>query len=605
MGVARLFEPLRRCIALPGDTDVQRLRKLIYPSMLVVSWCVTTFTAAQRLSNEDLDLVFFAAAALSAWDVCFLASVLCQKRVSDRNMFSWIVGSVLCLFVADLDHAAAMMARSWPVLVLYTDAALVCKLPSRSSLCLVAMGVGWLVVTQVEAVYRYGLYDVSLTSSYSERRANCSCARPPCKIPPTEGLHALVIALVVFSVDFFITRSFAWGLTAEKEKMQTSIEAARDVSELLVRFQLAEAETLLRRCSSGDQSEIPGEFVAVLSGLLANLKRYEPFLPQSCFLYAGDGGSTAGPDSAASDDGRGSLTQSLPAWTAKLSLRHSIDEYVRRTVSIAALNVRGLHELLEPRATHRDAESKRVADNDAKNDIASLQKVFLSLIVIAASKTKGIVDFFMGDHVACSWNASRPCVSHRSMAVSAAYEVGIGSLKASIVTHGGVSSGEALCGNMGTETLRRYNIVGRVYSLAHTIVSVARDWGIRLLIDTTMAKDVMTAYEVVAVPEMLTYCKGTTSLPLILWRVERANHGEVGAEWMYTVQSPGMMQVSFVNTLTVAYLKGQREETANILAERTVPQAARRLVEWLRNPPGDAAPTQLPLVTPRLFTETT
>ncbi|KAJ9450482.1 hypothetical protein DIPPA_14162 [Diplonema papillatum] len=187
------------------------------------------------------------------------------------------------------------------------------------------------------------------------------------------------------------------------------------------------------------------------------------------------------------------------------------------------------------------------------------------------------------------------------MSVSAAYEIGVGLQKTGIVTHCGVSSGEALCGNVGTETLRRFNIVGHVYSLAHDITSVAKDWEIRLLIETTLAREVKNAYEVVAVPEMVTYCKGSMSFPLILWKVERANEGEEGAEWMYTVQSTKMMQVEFMNQLTVAHLQGQQHEMENLLAVRVTPQppCVLELVAWLRSSYGVEKTTRLPLVTPR------
>ncbi|KAJ9452770.1 hypothetical protein DIPPA_04711 [Diplonema papillatum] len=393
--------------------------------------------------------------------------------------------------------------------------------------------------------------------------------------------------------------------------MQMSIEAARDISELFVQFQLAEAEMLLRKCSErgggadDEQAELPEEFVAVFSDLLSNLKRYEPFLPQSCFVYTEDDSDDSPKSPSASQHQVRSVDPSTSRRASPVDLcpRHSLhDEYIRRTVSIVALNVRGLHGLMALRTW--DNDTMRVADNDSMKDIASLQRSLLSLTVQSVSNAKGIVDFFMGDHVACSWNASRLCISHRYMSVLAAYEIGVGLQKTNVITHCGIASGEALCGNVGTETLRRYNIVGQVYSLAHTIVSVARDWEIRLLIDTTVATDVKTAYEVVAVPEMLTYCKGLTSLPLILWKVERANEGEEGAEWMYTVQSPGMVQVDFMNTLTVAYLKGQQEEEKNnLLATQMDLQqqpAARRLVEWLKSLP-DVATTQLPLVTPHFY----
>ncbi|KAJ9460137.1 hypothetical protein DIPPA_00472 [Diplonema papillatum] len=604
MAVAHLFQQLRRCILLPDDTDVQTLRKTIYPSFLVASCFFTGLTA---LLEEAGSVLFYLGILACSWSGSLLAFVLYQKRVSNLNVSMCIAGGAASLFVFDLSSAAMIRQRPWPLLVLLADLALVCKLPQRASTFLVISGVVWLSITYTEAVFRFGLYDIVLTDPEDTPRVDCECSRPPCKRPLEDGVYSFLTAAFIFVTDFFITRGFAQKLYAQQAKMQRSIVAARDVSALLVQFQLAEAEALLLKCSRGDDgkndgSEIPEEFLTVLTDLLSNLKKYEPFLPQSCFPYADDDEhilseqepsgiqSSVARRSVVSQHRNSTLTAHQDASCRPQSPKAG-GEYIRRSVSIAAFNVRGLHYMLNSRAL----------ENDSKKDIPHVQEALLSLVVQSVSSAKGIVDFFMGDHVTCSWNASRPCISHRNMSVLAAYEIGVGLQKTGIVTHCGVSSGEALCGNVGTETLRRFNIVGHVYSLAHDITSVAKDWEIRLLIETTLAREVKNAYEVVAVPEMVTYCKGSMSFPLILWKIERANEGEEGAEWMYTVQSTKMVQVEFMNQLTVAHLQGQQHKMENLLAAQVTPQppCVLELVAWLRSSYGVEKTTRLPLVAPR------
>ncbi|KAJ9464540.1 hypothetical protein DIPPA_09993 [Diplonema papillatum] len=571
----RLYGKFYSWLLVPGDSETQRIRKAIVPTYLLL---VCVFMALVTLLQPDQNGVFFTSLLLFFWAAAFLAVVLHQKHVSDVTLSVCVAGGVVGTCVFDLDSAAGLKQRPWPLLVLLADLVLVCKLPTQVSVCLVSTGVVWLFITHTEAAFRFGLYDVPLTDSYSTRRMDCECSQPPCKRSVLYSMKSFNSAAFVFIMDYYITRGFAQKLLAQQEKMQRSIEAARNVSALLVQFQLAEAEALLVKCSSlgegkGDEAEIPEEFVAVLSNLLSNLKRYEPFLPQSCFPYADDDSDDMSPRSEAARSSEYSIARpslvskiSSLASTAPQLFRHHLQsrksaegsDYTRRTVSIAAFNVRCLHDMLGSRAPD---------NNDPKRQIIHLQEALLSLTVQSVSKAKGIVDFFMGDHVTCSWNASRPCVSHRNMSVLAAYEIGVGMQQADIVTHCGVSSGEALCGNVGTETLRRFNIVGHVYSLAHDIGSVAKDWETRLLVDTAVANEVKIAYEVVAVPETLIYCKGLISFsPLILWKVVRANDGEVGAEWMYTVQSPEMMRVNFMNQLTVAHLKGNQKEVESMLA---------------------------------------
>ncbi|KAJ9458653.1 hypothetical protein DIPPA_24311 [Diplonema papillatum] len=143
-----------------------------------------------------------------------LAVILCQKYVGDLNVSVCIAVGAAGLYISDLTSAARSRPRTWPLLVLLADLALVCKLPPKASIFLVISGVVWLSIAYAGAVFRFGLYDIFLTDPENAPRVDCECSRPPCKWPLEDGVNS------------FLT-GFAQKLHAQQAKMQRSIEAAR------------------------------------------------------------------------------------------------------------------------------------------------------------------------------------------------------------------------------------------------------------------------------------------------------------------------------------------------------------------------------------------
>eukprot|EP00754_Rhynchopus_humris_P046455 Rhum_TRINITY_DN5983_c1_g1::Rhum_TRINITY_DN5983_c1_g1_i1::g.18867::m.18867 len=76
---------------------------------------------------------------------------------------------------------------------------------------------------------------------------------------------------------------------------------------------------------------------------------------------------------------------------------------------------------------------------------------------------KGMVDLFMCDRVFVSFNASKSCVRHATSAAAASrefHDVFGKDPSARISLNVALVTGAALCGDMGCDVMKRYNVAG-------------------------------------------------------------------------------------------------------------------------------------------------
>ncbi|KAJ9463247.1 hypothetical protein DIPPA_23903 [Diplonema papillatum] len=543
-------DPFLQYLRRPEDDEVQSVRKVIYPLFLLLTAVTGGLMAGLRALGDSYSISFVGAATYVPLASVMFGYVCCVRHVSDRAVLVLLSVCVVIIAAFDYDGASSNTYRPWPFLVLLADLLLVCKLPMYASTVLILVSVAWLFVNQLELVFRFGWYDAPLvTVPYADRMAKCACEKPPCEMEVVDGLLEFVMTSFVFLLDFVFTRGFAERVYQEQARMQSSISAAKTVSELLVQFRLSEAETSL-----AGSSGVPQELVAVLLSLLQNLRRYEPYLPQSCLPSA---------ESASSDEVEVDFEDNIyplpspggSSFSTGTSVSHKVSsklkpiglllgqELTRRCVTVHSLNARDTLKLVETSTTR-----------DRVRRVEMLQQVLLQQCLAAIGVSRGILESFMGDRITSSWNASRPCLSHRHMAAQAACQISSSLTERSIVTHAGLACGEALCGNVGIESLMRYNIVGEVSSLAHDLTPVAKDWNIAILVDTKVANDVSASFNLRVVLERVMYTKRGRDSGLVLWELLCSVDG-VGEEWMYTLASDSAQRTAFENALSIAFLR--------------------------------------------------
>ncbi|KAJ9464576.1 Adenylate cyclase 1 [Diplonema papillatum] len=593
------LKPLYKHLEDPSDDEVQRLRKMLLLPTLIIMLIPAIFICATRLGNYDL--YFFTSLWQGFISVAALVHIFIHKKVTNRVVIVLLFGSTLTVFMLDFLGASSNNYRPWALMVLLLDVIIVCRLQSMYSHIILVVCIAWLLSMSLEGGFRFGWFDMPGTYDREYRVRPCSCEHPPCALGFTKSATEFSVTVLVFILDFFFTRGFADQVLEEQEIMKGSVAAARRISELLAEFDLNEAQT----CLQENIDTVPPEFHAALSQLLSNLRMYEPFLPQSCLPHV------RGTDDDCATYKEEALSSAFSV-SPRLSPRatpNSICLAYNRTHASLPVNNKSHAQLRSPSVmfksppltyvsgavkspatTHLSSDqtahsfallpgksartgveltrkSVTILTLDVKNSLGlfskttrpaafeDMQRILLSVSLRTVNESKGIVESFMGDHITASWNASRNCVSQRALAVAAAttIESSVGEFKHRV--HIGISSGDAVCGNTGTESLLRYNIIGSVFTLAHELTRAAKDWDIKVLIDSRVQRDVAASHYTSVVLERVLFPKRGTTEPLILWEVLGANTGAIGEEWMYVVESDTMKKSSQVNQLAIAFLE--------------------------------------------------
>ena len=130
----------------------------------------------------------------------------------------------------------------------------------------------------------------------------------------------------------------------------------------------------------------------------------------------------------------------------------------------AGLNTRGEITLKRVSVVVFNMVDFHNASRSSASSVLKLQQSFLNIIHKVVKENKGVVDVFQGDHVVCSFNAVGHTAAHGKRAAMVALTVLREAAKDSRLPHVtcGMSSGLAHVGNMGTEEMRRFCIVGPV-----------------------------------------------------------------------------------------------------------------------------------------------
>jgi class 3 adenylate cyclase len=134
-----------------------------------------------------------------------------------------------------------------------------------------------------------------------------------------------------------------------------------------------------------------------------------------------------------------------------------------RLVSVAALNVVGFHA-----AALRDGAVR----------LGNIAEALTALIAAAAMEERGVVDSFHGDHFLLTFNAAASCATHTIRAAKCALRIGQRAAatfaELGVRVAGGVASGPARCGTLGSKDARRFSIVGAAVPQAYALESLVR-----------------------------------------------------------------------------------------------------------------------------------
>ncbi|MGA0555101.1 adenylate/guanylate cyclase domain-containing protein [Larkinella sp. VNQ87] len=131
----------------------------------------------------------------------------------------------------------------------------------------------------------------------------------------------------------------------------------------------------------------------------------------------------------------------------------------------------------------------KFADKHTADEVVAYQNSFFKIIVEMVNRHGGIVNQFLGDGCMISFGAPIPLENPAQNAVKAGLEI-LAEIKKAVLENRiiptsvgiGVHVGDAVIGNIGTDTRQQFSITGNVVILAARIEQLNKEYGTNMLI---------------------------------------------------------------------------------------------------------------------------
>eukprot|EP01063_Lacrimia_lanifica_P035609 TRINITY_DN6844_c0_g1_i1.p1 TRINITY_DN6844_c0_g1~~TRINITY_DN6844_c0_g1_i1.p1 ORF type:complete len:674 (+),score=147.40 TRINITY_DN6844_c0_g1_i1:37-2058(+) len=258
-----------------------------------------------------------------------------------------------------------------------------------------------------------------------------------------------------------------------------------------------------------------------------------PKSPETVNLWGAGAGAGAGTDAVESTHAstdmlrrrvsrRMSLSDLKNPSTGRLGLLNR--DLVRTHLSLVTVNLLGSLAML-------------------KNNVVGFALLHSELIqasLDAFAGCKGVVDLFVGDRVFVSFNASRPCSAHviHAMRATKQFKKTFESPCAIMIT-----TGKALCGNLGCPEYLRYSVLGKLPLTHHALLRFNKKWDIPVLCTEAVRVQAEAMFDIRVVLKNLILARaGAEGRDTHLYEVligdaepEPEPGQETDMEWMYTV----------------------------------------------------------------------
>ena len=534
------------------DSPLQIKRKKIF-TLLNVGGLMTVLLALPHTVTRGL--YFSMSAALLSLVVNVSALIyLCVLKYQATDMFIKILCLCFCIVITmgDFGASLSLATPTWPLFVLITDVLLLTETSPQFTISAAVICCTWLMIRASERVLRYGLFDLSwgVPDQATRHDEVCGCETMPCAVPFAQGIADLGAEVLVFVLDFLCTRRFALSVLEEKRRILASIDTADHIAKSLSRFDLEMASELL------DEAVIPDELKLSFGLILANLKSYRPYLPQSCFPEA----------EQEVDSSQHTASCGVSETTNTVSSRESKPTNLRKhfsemSVSLLVANVRNSLVILQ---------HSQKSFMDLISDLVST-----SFTIIC--KNRGTLDLFLGDRIFANFGATRVHSGHALSCVEAAkgiakssegilipYQVEGGNLLSIDI---GMGSGRLHCGDLGSDTMIRYSFIGKLAHLVSVVERAACKMNITMLCEGGLYRQVRESIEICVHLQTILHLDTIH----LLYEVIAGIHEEEAfpEEWMYQLESRGVGKWDAFNKVASALLMGEKVSDIGSLADET------------------------------------
>ena len=512
--------------------DNERCRQLL----IVGAASLTVSVAALSALDTQKEVSFHIGACLVAALVSLL--VICvslfSRNVGDTAVTFQLGAYELCVVAADLHSGMVSEARYWPLFILILNAAVTLQVPSKTQCVLMAVSILWIAATAMESLLRYGLFD-DWYLPYDERPLG-GCSKPPCTVGTGQALRTFLIQAAVLLGNHILVSRLAHKVQASEQREAATMRSAVVVAEDLSRMNLKGAESVL----VGSMHGLPDELGAVYFDLLKLLQETKPIFSLGEY-------SLANPDlgiieANSSNSPLSSRTSSAASWDATpnapnltpqstdlvpVSRETGTCKFGESTRSVNPLLSRPSYRKQAPSSGDKPCrasmlESQHGSSRKVDVELAKPKrsKITLALfnmqescqmmeegtfepslsrtlhnIIAHVTVHKGLVDNFIGDHITTSFNAVRPCARHALGAITSAKGVLVDFPKGIAAVNCSVGTGVAYSADIGSASMRRYAVYGRLPLIVSRMERQGREWDIALVLNGAAYTDAMTDYE--------------------------------------------------------------------------------------------------------------
>ena len=536
---------------------------------LVVSLCLIFLGLVCSVFIPDLQ--WNTVAIILALLIGMVNVIWLLTKKSIPNWFLTIFFITLVVIVAILDYhgASQQKLRCWPAFLCVLNLGLALSISARLELAVLSMILVWFLVIFIEDTSRFGLYDIPLTASQASRREFCDCSLMPCKRSFAPELVNLLMMATILLVDYYTTVRFLRKLRTEQQKTKASVDTACRISSCLSVLDLDEAESSLKHSSELLPLELHEAFIEILDILKQSLQ----YLPTTCVPgktdivreQAADRMSTASSNLSAS-------VLSSDSLTPRSSLKSKRAIALRRELSAGVVSLVSTH----------------IRNFDIKSDFFSCDVLsdVGKLASDIATEFGGVLDYFGGDLLRASFNASHKCASHRVHAAKTAAKIHLQidqrfSREITQMTATGVSSGDIVHGDLSTGTRLWYCLMGAVLSRVETYRELARSESItQVIVDSAICNDAKVFFDMRLLPRQVNLFGSNE----YLWELDyspqiKTRELDDSEEWMY--QLGEFSKYVAYNQACAQYLSGDADIAIELLSPLISHEA--ELISKIRN----------------------
>ena len=372
-------------------------------------------------------------------------------------------------------------------------------------------GLDWIVATMMprEDVMRQVDENNRVTLANLETRADNTEKELQQK---TNETVMIIIAVALLSVFIFLvfnellTRPFAQVCMVMADAAVMRIEEMPDISSRIQEINAMHRAMVL---------------------MTRNLKEYKAYMPQSVLADTADNSDSVEENSVSFEH-----KSRFSAGSHSMAISHAAQEAGTKRAGMAlSLSSKKVTFLLVNVVNFHD--TVRCMPDDR---VMALHGSILTRILALAGSSKGICEVFSGDRFLVSFNGMRTVSNHRAAAcrLSLLVRDDLQSEEMGLTVSGAVAGGDARCGNMGCDVMRRYSFVSAVLTWTYALERYARSLLCGILTDQFIVRDLSPEF-VVRTVWQVSFKKRLASSPMTVSQLLEVRVADGNEEWMYAL----------------------------------------------------------------------